>query len=890
MGNTDNFGQWLRQRRAGLDLTQRELARQVGCAEVTLRKIEAGDLRPSAQLAAALIKALGTANADLPALLETALSRQGRARGQPPQTRLRRAPSLPASLTPLFGRDHDVTAVHRRLRDGARLITLIGPPGVGKTRLALAVAEKALDDFEHGACFVRLGPIANPELVASTIVQAMGFPISGAHPPVVQMHVCLEEKHLLLVLDNFEHVIEAAPLVDDLLRRCPWLHVLATSRQPLRLRGERQMPVLPLDLPAGEGRAEALTAVDALRYPAVALFADRAQAVQPDFTVSDANAAAVAGICRQLDGLPLAIELAAARVKLLSPDELFLRQSGPWMLSLDGLRDGPIRHKTLRDAIGWSYELLSPAEQTLFRYLAVFVGSFTLEAAELLCGDTLSPPLPLILSPARVLDGLAFLLDKSLLRREPGPHGEARYAMLETIHKYALERLAASEEAALVRQRHLAWCLAVAEPALAAPFCILEQASWKEIDGEIHNLSAALEWALGHDGAAALRLALPTSRTLAGHGFMREARAWIERTLALPEAGATTTEAAALFYCQGIVEFLADQGAAAERAFSMSLRLCTELELALGQAGALYFQGRLAAMAGNAARAESTLECAAGALLYAGELADWGHVLAVLAEIVMLRGDLARSRALHTQAMARALPPEQRAQQVRSIGGLAELALVEGDLATAQDLAQECLALCRQRNSPSETAWLLTCLGEIAIWRQDFSAAHGHLDEALALGRHMDAHWRVSMVRADQGDLAVAEGKPGEALQLYRETLPILLQRGILTHPPGSLRLAGLAGAVGQHEIAATLLGACAAAVANGLEVLLPITQADFDRVQASAQSALSADAFAAAWTAGWELSPQAAVTWGLQVIRVVDSRNAGLVGGNQVSVGKDRR
>ena len=859
------FGQWLKQRRKALGLTQRDLAQQANCAEVTLRKIEAGDLHPSAQLVASLIKCLGVADADLPDLQEFALAKRDEHAPAAHKGKSHRPNNLPAQLTPLLGREQDISAVRSRLLDGARLITLVGPPGVGKTRLALAVAEAMLEQFEHGAFFVRLGPISDPDQVAPAIVQALGCRMSGPNSPALQVRAYLEEKHQLLVLDNFEHVIDAAPLVDDLLRRCPWLYVLATSRQPLRVRGERQMPVLPLTLPSelpGGGR---LTAGDVLRYPAVALFADRAQSVQPGFAITDANATVVAELCRRLDGLPLAIELVAARIKLLPPDELLAHLSGPWMLSVDGLRDVSARQKTLRGAIGWSYDLLTPAEQTLFKLLAVFVGGCTLETVEAIC-----PP---SLFPTHALDGIASLLDKSLLYRELGLLGESRYVMLETIREYALERLADGGETAETQNRHLAWCLTVAASAASSPFGILEQASWKHIGAELHNLRAGLEWALRHNAAAALQLVLAISRTLANRGFVREARTWVDRTLALPEAAAGTIERAALLYLRGITEFLADQTAAAELSMSRTLTLSRDLNLILGQAGALYYLGRLASMAGNASRAETHLEAAAAALLEAGEIVDWGHVISVLAEIVMFRGDLKHSRTLHAQAMTRDLQPEQRHQVFWSVGGLAELAMVEGDYANARRLAQECLALCRQRNNPGETAWPLTCLGEIATRRGDFAEARAYLDEALTLGRKTDSYWRIVIVRADLGDLAVAEGKPGEALRLYRESLPILLQRGILAHPQGSLRLACLASAVGQHAIATTLLGACSAAVESGLEVLLPITQADFDRALAVVQNVLVADAFEDAWATGRSLGPQSAVVWGLQAIRASENQ-----------------
>ncbi|HSN73862.1 MAG TPA: tetratricopeptide repeat protein [Anaerolineae bacterium] len=219
--------------------------------------------------------------------------------------------------------------------------------------------------------------------------------------------------------------------------------------------------------------------------------------------------------------------------------------------------------------------------------------------------------------------------------------------------------------------------------------------------------------------------------------------------------------------------------------------------------------------------------------------------------------------------MTRALPPEQRHQVFWSVAGLAEIGLVQGDFAGAQRLAEECLALCRQRNNPGETAWPLTCLGEIAIRRGDFAAAHTYLDEALRLGRQADSYWRVVIVNANLGDLAVAEGKPGEALRLYRDSLPLFLQRGIFAHPQGSLRLACLANTLDQHEVAATLLAACLAAVEHGVEVLFPITQADFERALAASQTTLDADTFDGAWTTGRSLSPQAAVAWGLQAIQV---------------------
>ena len=416
----------------------------------------------------------------------------------------------------------------RLLSDGARLITLLGPPGVGKTRLALAVASDVLEHFEHGVFFVRLAPIATRLRSPRRIAQALELQMNGPNPTGAATARVLGGEAPPAGAGQLRADRRGGAPVDDLVRRCPWLHVLVTSRQPLRVRGERQMTVRPLALPVETPGANRPTAADVLRYSAVAMFADRAEAVQHDFAVTDANAVAVAELCRRLDGLPLAIELVAARIKLLPPAELVARLRGPWLLSTDGLRDVSARQKTLRGAIGWSYDLLSPAEQTLFTRLAVFVGGCTLQAAELMCED--------ILTPERLLDGIGSLLDKSLLHREPGLHGEPRYVMLETVREYALERLALADQEGTLRERHASCCLRLIEKAeqtgLDPGFIQVRRL----IDDENKNIQAALSWAIQHDVQVALVLTAWLLDWFGKRGPLAEGRDLIDKVFALPGA------------------------------------------------------------------------------------------------------------------------------------------------------------------------------------------------------------------------------------------------------------------------------------------------------------------------------------------------------------------
>jgi predicted ATPase/Tfp pilus assembly protein PilF len=785
------------------------------------------------------------------------------------------ATDLPVQLTRLVGRDDELAAIRKAL-SGARLLTLTGTGGVGKTRLALAAANASAADFSDGAFLVELAPLADPHLLTQHVLDNLGLREEPGQSPADTVAAHLRARHVLLVLDNCEHLIgAAAALAEDLLRACPRLTVLATSREPLGVPAEATW------------RVPSLSVVGAM-----ALFTERAQAVRADFTVCDEAAPALAQLCRRLDNIPLAIELAAARTSALSVEEIAARLDDRFRLLSGGARTAVPRQQTLRAMVDWTYDALSDVERRVFDRLAVFGSAFDLEAAELVvAGDGVGP--------GDVVEILAGLVDKSLVLAErPASAPTTRYRLLETIRHYARERLAESGQAAAVRSRHLARAVDLAQTAERDMGGADQAAVFDRLEAAHDDLRVALAWGTSAgDPEPALRLAAALGRFWEVRGHLSEGRSWLEA--ALTAGGGVEfpgLRAVALTWAAVLAQHQGDYNAA-RGLYEHSLALRRRLDDRLGTSAALVGLGNLAALQGRLgparARFEESLaigreleepqvvaasltnlgwvahargDLAGARALYAEALAvrrslGDGHgmalVLANLGDLALQQGDLATALALHTEGLDLRRRLGDRSGVADSLAALGRVALARGDRATARTLHCEGLAERRRVGDRPGMPAALAALAEVARLDGDPDAAGTMLEEALAVATDLDDRHCVTLSLLHLARLARDHGDSLRADTLYRQAMPVA--EGDVPPTAASATwlegLGAIAVADGQPDRAARLLGA-ADALRQAIGTPLPAHEAaDRNDTIAGCSTALGEEAFRATFEAGAALS-----------------------------------
>ncbi len=885
------FGPWLKQRRKTLDLTQQNLADLTHCSLVTIRKIEAGALTPSKQLAEALSMALKIDSSDQAAFITFARSRHERQAADSFTTRsasaARSVPApdaprvyrVPASPTAIIGREWEISAARDLLRREARLLTLSGPPGAGKTRLSLAIAEALQNDFAHGACFVPLAAVDEAALVVNALADALGVTEAANRSLAEVTHTYLSDKQVLLVLDNFEQVMAAAGEVAQVLQAAPQVKIIVSSRETLRLYGEHDFPVPPLTTP---NLKAALSCEELKMYSALELFEQRARAVQPRFEIDEHNAATIARICARLDGLPLAIEMAAARIRWLSPEKL-LDQLTQHLPSLQGAwRDRAPRQQTLRGAIDWSYHLLTPDEQRLFNLCGVFSGGFDVEA------------LTAIAHIDQTEELLQSLVDKSLIKYAAG-----RYSLLEMMRDYARDQLSNAGQLDRVRADHARHFLAVAQIADRAWGGPQEQAQLDRLEIDHDNLRAALTWAseqIEPDMLWQLCARLGWYWNVRGH--WNEGQRWVEiaqRKTAAPLSVDQQRWRAAMLIAAGVLA--ENYGRSTARAwYEESLQLYRDLNDELGIAEALSGLGRVAAAEGDFTAAYSHLSAAINHYRAGGEVRGLSAALNSLGYVAYARGFAAEAEALCAESLALRRAAGDQLGMAVTLNSLGAIAVEHGDYERARELYEESLAVRQAFGDKRGQGATLNNLGIIASNLGDYATARGYYAASLALRRELGdargmvislinlgnvdfqredwaaarAYYAAALLQLETvkdlrltaaainclGNVALIQGQAAEARGYYFDALK---RRRELGDKRGWLHtLAGLGGwlgAIGRYERAVEIAGAVMT-LSKTLE--WPLDQPEqrlLDQAVTAAREQLDRATFDQAWTKGEKMS-----------------------------------
>jgi predicted ATPase/transcriptional regulator with XRE-family HTH domain len=712
------FGALLRSYREAALQSQEELAERSGLSVRAISDLERGvSMSPRLETVRMLGNGLSLGPEGLAAL--TTAARPSTQTFAPPALEVSQPASLPRPLTALVGRKHAVTVLTEWLSlSDVRLLTLTGPGGVGKTRVALAVAAMLGAHFPDGVYYVELASISDPTLVPSAVAQQLGVREIPGKTLSDQIVSRLQSKNALVILDNFEHVLPAGTFVADVLTACPQVTILATSRAPLRVRGEREWPLAPLELP---DEAETQTSTDAAETDAVQLFVQRAREVRPEFALTDANAAAVVGICHRVDGLPLALELAAARLKVLTPEALLLRlEEHRLPLLIDGAQDLPARQQTMRETVAWSYDLLNAPEQALFRRLAAFAGGWTVEAAEAVAMGH---------GKVGVLDGLTALMNGSLVRHRQGTTTEPRFEMLETVREYGLEQVVAHGEGAATREAHDAWLLDVVRQ--AGPGLLVEDhAAWlARLDDELANMRAGLAHAIDRGSVdTALEIAAVPWLYWFESGRTNEGRSWLDRALVNADAASLPVRAMGRFAAASLAATQGDYGPA-NVFFEASLADWTKLGDKQGVARTRH-----------------------GMATAALELNDDKRAARLLDQVLPEYGTPRTS----ADAAWVALAVTHRACAYSGLG--------EHDRAIA--LGEQAVAMQREAGSQIGAALGVTFLADFALERGDYPKAHAKYLEGLSMMWDLSDRWHLLYALTGYAIVMTRLGPPKRAARL----------------------------------------------------------------------------------------------------------------------------